>query len=44
MPGDKDRFLTLKREEDGPVSFGNDNSTRIIGEGTIKIGSKDNKA
>jgi hypothetical protein len=44
MTGDKDKFLTLKKERDGSVSFGNDNSTRIIGRGTIKIGSKDAKA
>jgi hypothetical protein len=42
--GDKNRFLTLKKERDGSVSFGNDNSTRIIGIHTIKLGSKDAKA
>jgi hypothetical protein len=41
MIGDKDRFLTLKKEIYGPVSFGNDNSTIIIGRGTIKLGGKD---
>jgi hypothetical protein len=44
MTGDKDKFLTLKKERDGSVSFGNDNSSGIIGRGTIKIGSKDAKA
>jgi hypothetical protein len=43
MTGDKNMFLTLKKEQDGSVSFGNDNSTRIIGRGTIKLGSKDAK-
>jgi hypothetical protein len=43
MKGDNDMFLTLKKERDGSVSFGNDNSTRIIGRGTFKIGSKDAK-
>jgi hypothetical protein len=43
MTGDKDMFLNLKRERDGFVSFGNDNSTRIIGRGTIKIANKDAK-
>jgi hypothetical protein len=43
MTGDKDMFLTLKKERYGSISFGNDNSTRIIGRGTIKIGSKDAK-
>jgi hypothetical protein len=41
MTGDKDIFVTLKKEKDGSVSFGNDNSTKIIGKGTIKLGSKD---
>jgi hypothetical protein len=35
--------LTLKKEQDGSVSFGNDNSTKIIGRGTIKLGRKDAK-
>jgi hypothetical protein len=43
MTGDKDRFLSLRKERDGSVSFGNDDSTRIIGRGTIKIGNKDTK-
>jgi hypothetical protein len=43
MTGDKDIFLTLKKERDGSISFGNDNSTRIIGKGTVKLGSKDAK-
>ena len=41
MTGDKDIFLELKKERDGSVSFGNDNSSRIIGKGTIKLRSKD---
>jgi hypothetical protein len=41
MIGDKDKFLTLKRESDGSVSFGNDNSTMIIGKGRVKIRSQD---
>jgi hypothetical protein len=43
MTCDKDMFLSLKRERYGLVSFGNDNSARIIRRGTIKIGSKDSK-
>jgi hypothetical protein len=43
MTGDKDKFLTLKKERDGLVSFGNDDSSRIIGIGTIRIGNKDTK-
>jgi hypothetical protein len=40
MTGDKDRFLIVKRERDRYVSFGNDNSTRIIGKGIVKFESK----
>jgi hypothetical protein len=31
MTGDKDKFLTLRKERDGSVSFKNDDSTKIIG-------------
>jgi hypothetical protein len=43
MTGDKNMFLTLKKERDGSVSFGNDNSTKIIGRGTVKLRNKDAK-
>jgi hypothetical protein len=41
MTCDKDMFVTIKKERDGSISFGNDNSTKIIGKGTVKLGSKD---
>jgi len=41
MKSDKYGLLTLKKERDRSVSFGNDISIRIIGKGTIKIGSMD---
>jgi hypothetical protein len=41
MTGDRNMFLTLKKEKYGSVSFGNNHSTKIIGRGTIKLGSKD---
>jgi hypothetical protein len=44
MIGDRDRFLTLRKERDGSVSFGNDDSTKIIGKGTVIIGNKNTKA
>jgi hypothetical protein len=44
MTGDKDKFITLRKERDGSASFGNDESSRIIGRGTIRIGNKDTKA
>jgi hypothetical protein len=41
MIGDKNMFLNnLEKEQDGLFSFGNDNSTKIIGRGTIKLGSR----
>jgi hypothetical protein len=33
----------LRNERDGSVSFGNDDSARIIGRGTVIIGNKDTK-
>jgi hypothetical protein len=41
MIGDTDRFVTLKKERDGSILFGNDKSTKIIGKDTTKLGSKD---
>jgi hypothetical protein len=43
MTCDRDKFLTLIKERDGSVSFGNDDSTKIIGKGTIRIGNKNTK-
>jgi hypothetical protein len=43
MIGDEDKFLTLRNGIDGSFSFGNDDSTGIIGKGTIIIGNKDTK-
>jgi hypothetical protein len=40
MTSDKNKFLTLRKEQDGSISFGNGNSTRIIGKGTVNLGSK----
>ena len=43
MTGDRDRFLTLRKERYGSVSFGNDDSAKIIGKGTVRIGNKNTK-
>jgi hypothetical protein len=43
MTGEKNRFLTLKKEQYGSISFGNDNSSRLIGRGIVKLGSKYSK-
>ena len=39
MTGDRDKFITY-----GSVSFGNDDSSKIIGKGTVRIGNKNEKA
>jgi hypothetical protein len=44
MTGDRDRFLTLRNERDGSVSFENDDSTKIIGKGIARIRNKNTKA
>jgi hypothetical protein len=44
MTGDKGRFLKLRKERDGPISFGNDVLAKIIGKGTIIFGNKNTKA
>jgi hypothetical protein len=43
MTGDRDKFLTLQEEKDGSVSFGNDDSSKIIGKGTVWIRNKNEK-
>jgi hypothetical protein len=44
MTCDRDMFLRLRKERDGSVSFRNDDSTKIIGKGTVIIGNKNTKA
>ena len=39
--GDRNKFISLKEGKDGTISFGNDESSNVIGTGTIKLGSKD---
>jgi hypothetical protein len=41
MRGDRNKFITLNKQRDGSVSFGNNHSAKIIGRGTIKLGIKD---
>jgi hypothetical protein len=43
MRGDRDWFLTLRKERDGSISFRNDDSTKIIRKGTIIIGNMNTK-
>lgn len=38
---DEDKFASLQEENNGTISFGNDNLAKVIGKGTIKLGSKD---
>jgi hypothetical protein len=44
MTCDIDKFLTLRKERDGSVSFENDDSSKIIGKCTVRIGNKNEKA
>jgi hypothetical protein len=44
MKGDRDIFLTLRKERDGSISFINDDSAKIIGKGTVRIRNKNTKA
>jgi hypothetical protein len=44
MTGDRDKFLTLRKEIYGSISFGNDDSTKIIGKATVIIGNNNTKA
>jgi hypothetical protein len=43
MTGDKENFLTVRKEIYGSISFRNDDSTKIIGKGIIRIGNKNTK-
>jgi hypothetical protein len=43
MTCDEDKLLTLRKERDGSISFGNDESTRINGKSIVRIGNKDIK-
>jgi hypothetical protein len=41
MTSDRKKFLTMKKERDESISFGNNHSAKIIGRGTINLGRKD---
>jgi hypothetical protein len=43
MTGDQSKFVSLKKNS-GNVAFGDDSSTKILGKGTVKIGSENVKA
>jgi hypothetical protein len=42
MNGDQRKFVNLKKKG-GNVSFGDDSSTKILGKGTVKLGSENVK-
>jgi hypothetical protein len=44
MTGDKDNFLTLRKESNGSFSFVNDDSAKSIGKGTDRFGKMNTKA
>ena len=43
MTGDKEKFIILKRKG-GNAAFGDESSTKILGKGTVKLGSENVKA
>jgi hypothetical protein len=43
MTGDQRKFVILKKKG-GNVAFGDDSSTKILGKGTVKLGSENVKA
>jgi hypothetical protein len=43
MTGDQNKFVSLKKRG-GNVAFEDDSSTKIIGKGTVKLGSENVKA
>jgi hypothetical protein len=40
MTGDQNKFLKLKKEKGGSVSFGDNKSAKIIGKGKVSLGSQ----
>ena len=40
MTRDKSRFIELKREKGGNITFGNDAQGKIIGKGIVHLGSE----
>eukprot|EP00253_Pinus_taeda_P003186 PITA_03186 len=41
MTRDRNKFISLKKNKDGTVSFGNDGSSNVIGASTVTLGRKD---
>ena len=44
MTVEKNKFVTLKKEKEDFVTFGNHNSTKIIGKSIVILGNKDDVA
>ena len=40
MTDDKTKFIKLKKDKEGFVTFGNDNSSKILGKGIVELGNK----
>ena len=43
MTGDQNKFLTLKEEKGGSVTFGDNSFTRIVGKGIVSLDNGKNK-
>ena len=44
MTGDPNKFISLKRDQKGKVTFGDNVSSKIIGKGTVVLGNNKTKA
>jgi hypothetical protein len=44
MTGDQNKFIILEKEKKGKVTFGDDVSTKILGNGTVSLGNDRTKA
>ena len=44
MIGDHNKFLSLKKEKGGSVSFGDNASTKTVGKGSVILGDERTKA
>ena len=44
MIGDHNKFLSLKKENGGSVSFGDNEFSNIIGKGSVSLGNERTKA
>ena len=44
MIGDKNKFVLLRKEKEGSVTFNNNKLSKIVGKGIVSLGNKDGLA